>query len=108
MVRTERRLKLSEVSIMNERVVRDGIGPPAPEKTVFTPPRAGSADSSTALFASSATAATPWLASSPTLQTSARLEWTTKSGGERGCEPGAPGPGGVRFAIVTRHVFVSS
>src|SRR6266851_2196939 len=29
----------------------------------------------------------------------------TNSGGESGWDPGAPGPGGVRFAIVTRHVL---
>jgi hypothetical protein len=33
------------------------------------------------------------------------LEWTTKSGGDSGCEPGGPGPGGVRFATVTCQVF---
>jgi hypothetical protein len=107
-VTTESRLNRPDVSTVNDRVVPEGIGPPAPVKTVLTPGTAGSADSSTALFASSAIAATPWLAISPTLHTSACPEWTTKSGGESGCEPGAPGPGGVRFVIVTRQVFVTA
>jgi hypothetical protein len=59
-------------------------------------------------LASSAIAATGWLAIPPTLHTSAFVECTTKSGGESGWEPGAPGPGGVRFSIVTRQTFVSS
>src|SRR5688572_11288199 len=106
MVRTLSRLNFPLVSTVYVRLVPDGIGPPAPVATLFTPSTCGSADSSTLLSASSAIAATPWLAISPTLHTSARLEWTTKSGGESGCDPGAPGPGGVRFWIVTRQCFV--
>jgi hypothetical protein len=106
-VTTLRRLNRPLVSTVNVRDWPDGIGPPAPVNTLLTPGRVGSADSSTALFASSAMAATPWLAISPTLQTSALPEWTTKSGGDSGCEPGAPGPGGVRFETVTCHVFAA-
>src|ERR687891_695392 len=101
------RLNLSVVSTVNEREVPDGIGPPAPVNTSRTPRSWASADSAGALFASSAMAATGWLAIPPTLHTSAFFEWTTKSGGESGCEPGTPGPAGVRFSIVTRQVLVS-
>src|SRR5688572_23347244 len=106
MVRTLSRLNFPLVSTVYVRLVPDGIGPPAPVATLFTPSTCGSADSSTLLSASSAIAATPWLAISPTLHTSARLECTTKSGGESGCAPGVPGPGGVRFWIVTRQSLV--
>src|SRR5919106_903242 len=100
------RLNLPLVWIVNGGAVPDGIGPPAPVKTVRTPASFPRADSAGALFASSAMAATGWLAMPPTLQTSTAFEWTTNSGGDSGCEPGAPGPDGVRFRIVTRQVLV--
>ena len=48
------RLNLPLVWIVNVRAVPDGIGPPAPVKTVRTPASFPRADSAGALFASSA------------------------------------------------------
>src|SRR6266508_3962705 len=103
-VRTLSRVKGPLVSTRYVREAPDGMGPPAPVKTSATPGSAPSADSAGPLFASSAIAATGCVAISPTPQTCAWFEWTTKSGGESGCEPGGPGPGGVKFVMITRQL----
>src|SRR6266508_3790292 len=106
MVTTDSRSKRPLVRTMKVRDWPDGMGPPAPVNTVRTPGSCGRADSRTLLSASSAIAATPWLASSPTRQTWALLLWRTNSGGDSGWEPGAPGPGGVRLVTVTFQVVL--
>src|ERR671919_294956 len=96
MVSSVSRSKRPRVSISKLRTWPGGMGPPGTVKTVSTPGTWGRAASSGALLASSAMAATPWLAMAPTLQTSARCEWTATSGGDRGWDPA-----GVRFSTVT-------
>src|SRR5918994_5267225 len=87
------RSKRPRVSTSKLRDWPDGIGPPGTVNTVATPRTSGRASSGGALLASSAMAATPWLAIEPTLHTSARCEWTTTSGGDSGWDPA-----GVRFS----------
>src|SRR6266508_1747093 len=107
MVSTDSRSNRPLLRTVKVRDPPEGIGPPAPVNTARTPGTWGRADSSTRLSASSAIAATPWLAIAPTLQTSARLECTTSSGGDSGWEPGAPGPDGVRLVMVTVQLVLS-
>src|SRR6266511_3301044 len=108
MVSTDNRSNRPLVWTVKARDCTEGIEPPAPVNTRRTPGSLGRADSSTRLSASSAIAATPWLAIAPTLQMSARLECTTNSGGDSGWEPGAPGPGGVRLVTVMVQVVLPS